>query len=133
MGSLQEKLKNDLKIAMKEKNDEKKNTIRIIMGEFGRTDKKELPDEEVIPILKKLIKSEKETLERTGKKEDSPFIRIIEDYLPKMASEEEIRNWIQANVDFSQYKNKMQAMREIMQHFGAGADGNTVKTVLQGM
>ena len=38
-----------------------------------------------------------------------------------------------ANIDFSQYKNKMQAMGLIMQHFGAGADGNRVKAVLQDM
>lgn len=133
MTTLQEKLKNDLKTAMKEKDEDKKNTIRVIMGEFARMDKKELPDEDVIPILKKLVKSEKETLERSEVKEDTPFIRIIEEYLPKPASEAEILSWIQANVDFSKYKNKMQSMRDIMQHFGSGADGNTVKKILQGM
>lgn len=131
MATLQEKLRNDLKTAMKEKDEDKKNTIRVIMGEFARMDKKEIPDNEVIPILKKLIKSENEMLERSGLTGDSPFIRIIEQYLPKMASEEEILSWIQANVDFSKYKNKMQAMKDIMQHFGSGADGNTVKKVLQ--
>lgn len=134
--TLQEKIKNDLKTAMKAKDDDKKNTIRIIMGEFARLDSKEVADEDVIKILKKLIKSEKETLERAGDSSgegESSFIRIIEEYLPKMASQEEIKAWIEKNVDFSAYKNKMQAMREIMTHFGSGADGNTVKNILQGM
>ncbi len=133
MTTLQEKIKSDLKTAMKEKDEDKKSTVRVIMGEFGRLEKKELSDAEVVSVLKKLIKSERETLDKSGIKEDSAFIRIIESYLPKMAAEEDIRAWIQTNVDFSKYKNKMQSMRDIMQHFGATADGNTVKKILQEM
>jgi len=48
-----------------------------------------------------------------------------------MATEEDIREWITANIDFSQFKNKMQAMGMIMKHFGATADGNRVKEILQ--
>ena len=58
---------------------------------------------------------------------------IIEAYLPRMATEEEIGLWIAANIDFSAYKNKMQAMGPIMKHFGKTADGNAVKRVLQSM
>lgn len=64
--NLQERIKSDLKTAMKEKNEAKKNTLRVVIGEFGRSDKKELPDDEVVKILKKLVKSEKEVLERKG-------------------------------------------------------------------
>ena len=48
-----------------------------------------------------------------------------------MVSREEIIAWIEGNIDFSHYKNKMQAMAPIMKHFGAAADGNTVKAILQ--
>jgi len=129
--TLQEKIKKDLTSAIKAKDEEKKSTIRVMLGEFGRLDKKELSDDDVIRVLKKLIKSEKETIEKKGETTDSEFITIIESYLPKMASEEEIKEWIKQNIDFSQFKNKMQAMRPIMTHFGAAADGNTVKKVLQ--
>ncbi|QTA87151.1 GatB/YqeY domain-containing protein [Desulfonema magnum] len=130
--TLQEQIKKDLTAAIKEKDEEKKATIRVIMGEFGRSDKKEIPDDDVVKILKKLVKSEKEVLERKGDAAgDSQFIRIIENYLPKMAGEEEIADWIKENVDFSKFKNKMQAMGLIMKHFGSAADGNTVKSVLQ--
>lgn len=128
--NLQERIKSDLKTAMKEKNEAKKNTLRVVIGEFGRSDKKELPDDEVVKILKKLVKSEKEVLERKGETE-SEFIGIIEAYLPETASDAEIESWIKENVDFSKYKNKMQAMGEIMKHFGSSADGNTVKRILQ--
>jgi len=54
-------------------------------------------------------------------------------YLPQMAGEAEIAAWINENIDFSQYNSKMQAMGPIMKHFGANADGNTVKEILQNL
>jgi hypothetical protein len=128
--SLQEEIKKDLAAAMKAKDEETKNTLRVIMGEFGRQEKKELSDEEVIRIIKKLIKSEREVMEKTGATEPTPFIRTAERYIPQMATEEEIRAWIGANINFDDFKNKMQAMRPIMAHFGGRADGDLVKKVL---
>lgn len=129
--TLQDKVKADLMAAMKAKDEARKDALRVVMGEMARLDKKVFPDEDVIKILKKLIKSEKEMLEKSGQGDRSPFIDVIEDYLPKMAGEAEIHQWIADNIDFSAYKNKMQAMGTIMGHFGAAADGNMVKKVLQ--
>ncbi len=129
--TLQERLKDDLKAAMKARDDTKKDTLRVVIGEMARLDKKRFPDEEVVNILKKLIKSEKELLAKTGSGETSDFINIIETYLPTMATADEIRSWIAGHIDFSAYKNKMQAMGPIMAHLGARADGNLVKQVLQ--
>jgi uncharacterized protein YqeY len=132
--TLQEQIKKDLTLAMKAKDDMKKDTLRVIMGEFGRMNSKTLSDDDVVRVLKKLINSEKETLQQQGRDSaDSAYIKIIETYLPQMASDEEIKAWIDENVDFSQYKNKMQAMKTIMTHFGSTADGNTVKEILQKM
>lgn len=130
--TLQEQLRVDLKNAMKAKDSDRTGAIRILMGEFGRQKEKELADEQVIAIIKKLIKSERELL-AAQRAEESPFLRVMEQYLPKQASEEEIKEWIAANIDFSQYGNKMQAMKPIMQHFGSSVDGNAVKQVLQTM
>ena len=129
--NIQKQIKQDLSAAIKAKDNQRKDTLRVIMGEFGRLDKKELSNDEAVKILKKLIKSEKELLDRKGDETDSEFIRIIETYLPKMASEKEIIRWIEQNIDFSEFKNKMQAMGIIMKHFGATADGNEVKRILQ--
>jgi uncharacterized protein len=128
--SLQEKIKKDLAAAMKARDDEKKSALRVIMGEFGRQAQKEISDEDIIKIIKKLIKSEREVLERSGAAQPNRFIEVAESYLPQLANETEIKAWIAANIDFSGYKNKMQAMRPIMQHFGANADGNMVKKIL---
>ena len=131
--NLQQQIKKELSAAIKAKDEDKKNTLRVVLGEFGRLDKKELSDDEAVKILKKLIKSEKEVLEQKGDTGNSAFIEIVESYLPKMASDEEISAWIRQNIDFSQYKNKIQAMGVIMKHFGATADGNVVKDILQRM
>jgi uncharacterized protein YqeY len=129
---LQEKIQKDLTEAMKAKDVSRKEAIRVVLGEFARSGKKEMPDEDVVGILKKLVKSEKEMMSNTGETE-SEFIAVIEGYLPKMASREEIVEWIGSNVDFSQFKSKMQAMGPIMKHFGAKADGNKIKKILQEM
>jgi uncharacterized protein len=130
--SLQEDIQAELKTSMKAKDAERTGAIRILIGEFQRAPEKELSDDQVIGIIKKLIKSERELLAASGE-EDSGFISILEEYLPKQASEADIRSWILENIDFASLNNKMQAMRPIMAHFGSSADGNIVKKVLQEM
>jgi uncharacterized protein YqeY len=129
--TIQEQIKKDLMQAMKAKDEDTKSALRIVMGEFGRGEKKELSDDDAVKVLKKLIKSERETLEQSGKQGSNRYIDILESYLPKMATDEDITRWISENIDFSNYKNKMQAMRDIMAHFGSAADGNRVKEILQ--
>jgi len=126
---LQESLQGDLRVAMKAKDSDRTWAIRVLIGEFGRQVEKELSDEQVIAIIKKLIKSERELLAAQGK-DTSPFLSIMEEYLPTAATEEEIRAWIEGNIDFSAFANRMQAMRPIMNHFGSAADGNVVKKIL---
>ena len=131
--TIQKQIKQDLSAAIKAKDRQKKDALRVIMGEFNRLDKKELSDAEAVKVMIKLVKSEKELLDKKGIETDSEFINIIENYLPKKASREEIVQWIQQNIDFSEFKNKMQAMSIIMAHFGASADGNEVRGILQNM
>jgi uncharacterized protein YqeY len=131
--TLQAQIKEDLKAAMKANDTHTKEALRVVIGEFGRLPSKELSDAEVLQVIKKLIKSEKEVMSRQGQAAASPYLKTLENYLPAMASEAEIAEWIAANIDLTGYKNKMQAMGDIMRHFGGSADGNTVKKVLQGM
>lgn len=144
--SLQDKLKEDLKLALRSRNDALKNTIRQIMSEFfkltvpvtleggkkstrpKRTE--EITNEDVIGIIQGLIKSERIVLE-AKKEATSDYLRILESYLPRQASREEIVAWIKANLDLGQYPNKMQAMGAIMKHFGKSADGKLVNQILK--
>jgi uncharacterized protein YqeY len=65
--------------------------------------------------------------------ETSEYLEILESYLPKMATREEVVDWIKENIDFSQFKNKMPAMGTIMKHFGKLADGKMVNEILTKM
>jgi uncharacterized protein YqeY len=76
------------------------------------------------------VKSEKTVLE-AKKEATSEYLEILKGYLPKMAAREEIIAWIKKNIDFSQYKNRMQAMGTIMKHFGKQADGRQVNQILR--
>jgi uncharacterized protein len=127
---LQSAIHDDLKKAMKAKDAARVSALRVLIGEFQRQGKKELDDTEVVAIIRKLIKAERETLDRIGQA-TSAYLEIIESYQPRQASEEEIQGWIRANIDFSQLKSKMQAMRPIMAHFGSTTDGDSVKKILE--
>jgi len=129
---LQTSIHDDLKKAMKAKDETRVSALRVLLGEFQRQGKKELDDTEAVAIIRKLIKAERETLDRTAQA-SSPYLEIIESYQPRQASEEEIRAWITANIDFPQMKSKMQAMRPIMSHFGSTTDGDTVKKILESL
>ena len=144
--SLHDKLKIDLKNAMLQKDPEVRNTMRLIMAEFPKltipltlkSGKKstrlktpaEITDDDILGIIKGLVKSEQTVLE-LKKEETSEYLEILQAYLPAMASREEITAWIAANIDFSQFKNKMQAMGPVMKHFGKQADGKLVNRILK--
>ena len=143
--SLLEKIKEDLKTSLRNKDIVVKDALRLIMAEFPKltvaitleSGKKttrlkkpeEISDDDIIGIVRGLVKSEKTVLE-AKQEETSEYLQILQTYLPKMASREEITDWIEQNIDFSQFKNKMQAMGTIMKHFGKLADGATVKDIL---
>ena len=130
--SLQKSITDELQAAIKKRDSARTAAIRVLIGEFQRQPQKELEDSQVVSIIKKLVKSERELLAATGKT-GSEFIHIMEEYLPAQASEEEIRAWISTHVDFSTFTNNMQAMKPIMNHFGSKVDGNRIKKILQEM
>ena len=47
---LQEMIRKDLVVAMKNKDEVRKDALRVILGELGRQDKKELSDDDVIRV-----------------------------------------------------------------------------------
>ena len=144
--SLLDKIKADLKKSMLMKDVEVRNTMRLIMAEFPKltvpitleSGKKttrlkkaeEITNDDIIGVIRGLVKSEQIVLE-AKKEETSEYLRILESYLPKMVTREELIAWIEENIDFSQYKNKMQAMGTIMKHFGKTADGKLVNQILK--
>jgi hypothetical protein len=83
---------------------------------------------------KELNKLQKSKLTELGDGLTSIKIGIAQSYLPKTATvhANDIKEWIKRNIDFNDYKNKMQAMGPIMKEF-KGADGNIVRKIIEGM
>jgi len=136
-----------------------KNVSRAIISMFPEIGKKpaDATDDDTIKLLKKYINQEKERslyelsflkesdvegksasevktlvknkIQELGDDLTSYPIKIAQKYLPKQATKEEIAAWIHKNINFSSYKNKMQAMGPIMKQF-KGCDGNFVKNLL---
>jgi uncharacterized protein YqeY len=144
--SLHDKLRLDLKTAVLQKKNEIRDAIRVVMGEYPKltvpmtleSGKKtfrvkkpeEITNDDLLGIIRGLVKSEKSVLD-LHKNKTSPFLETLQSYLPQMVSREEVRDWIETHVDFSQYKSPMQAMAPVMKHFGKRADGSMVKELLQ--
>lgn len=146
--SLHDKIRQDMKSAMINKDNNVRDTMRLIIGELPsltvnitlESGKKttrvktadEITDDDMQNIIRKLVKSEKTVLE-LKKEETSDYLELLNQYLPKMATPEEIKEWISENVDFSNLKNPMQAMGSVMKHFGKLADGRQVQEILKSM
>lgn len=93
-----EQLKNDKKMAMKEKDEIKKNLIGTLIAEASRESlavgEKEPTDDKIYSTIRKMIINNKELLLL---REDDALVYeliILEKYLPKQLSESEIRSFI---------------------------------------
>lgn len=143
--TLLQKMKADLKTAMLAKDHAARDAIRQVMSEFPKltvpltleSGKKsfrckkddEITNDDILSLIQGLVKSERIVLE-IKKEATSPYLEVLSTYLPKMADRETILAWIEANIDFGQFKTPMQAMGPIMKHFGKAADGVLVKEIL---
>ena len=97
---MREKILNDLKEAMKNKDKEKLAVIRIIKGAMQMEElnlKRECTDDEMIGIISKQIKTRKESMvefEKAGRtdlmEQTQKEIDFLNTYMPEQLSEEEI-------------------------------------------
>lgn len=117
--TLKEKINKDYIEAFKAKNVVAKNLLSVIKGEIQTIEKntgvENLSDEDVTKILNKSVKSLKETLSSLSETEKisatQTELQIVESYLPKQLSVEEIQSKIDALVA-SGVKNLGQIMKE---------------------
>ena len=96
---LKEKINADYMLAFKAKNTIAKNLLSVIKGEIQTIEKNQgidnLSDEEVTKILNKTVKSLKETNASFPSEQTAEELLIVESYLPKQMTEDEITTKIQ--------------------------------------
>lgn len=100
---LREKVSKDYMIAFKERNTIKKTLLSVIKGEIQSAERSvssthELSDEEVLKILNKTAKSLRETLSH-GDESAQLELDIVETYLPKLMSREEVTNKVKEIIE----------------------------------
>lgn len=133
-----DKIKAELKQAMIDRDDFKKSTLRILLGEIPRLNLKagEVPtDEQIHDIIRKCIKAANTIIKVCEHHPtESKYIKILESYLPKMMDKNEICQWLVSNrdiIDLDSFKPQIKAMGPIMKHLKGKADGNVVREILE--
>ena len=97
---LKEKILNDMKDAMKAKDKQRLEAIRLLRAAIQRRevdDRAELDEAGVISVIEKMVKQGKDSIDQFAKgnrqdlviKEESTLV-VIEEYLPKQLSEAEV-------------------------------------------
>jgi uncharacterized protein YqeY len=126
--NLYTKIREELKFAINSRNTIKTWCLKVIVAELQREYKKELPDSEVLKILKKL---EKYACDGIQNEQTTQYLTLIRSFYPQMVTEEIIKKFIIDNVDFSKFKNNMQAISVVKSHFGDTADGKLISNIIK--
>jgi uncharacterized protein YqeY len=141
---LKEKLMEDLKVSMREKNNLRKNTIQMVRAAILQIEKDkgiEVNDNKILEIIAKEVKSKKDALSdfEKGGREDlisqtNEEIAILQEYLPKQLSHDELVQKIKeviAKVGATSIKDMGAVMKEAKAQIGTAADGKSINEVVK--
>lgn len=141
---LKEKLLEDLKSAMKEKNVNKKNAVQMVRTAILQIEKDkgvEVTDEQIIDIIAKEVKKRKDSIADFEKAQRQDLIDQINDeiaalevYLPKQLTDDELETKIKAiieKVDAKDIKDLGKVMKEAKTEIGAQADGRRINETVR--
>jgi len=136
--TLKEKISKDYLEAFKSRDIVKKNLLSVVKSDITKEEKnttvENLSDEEVFKILKKISKNLVETISQSNSEEAKVELAVIESYLPKQMSEEEIRAEVAVviietgAVSFSDVGKVMGGFNT---KFAGKADNKTVSTIVR--
>lgn len=139
---LKEKLLEDLKNSMKEKNVIRKNVIQMVRAAILQVEKDkqiEVTDDQIIEIIAKEIKKRKDSIadyEKSGRQDlldqINEEITILEEYLPEQLSVEEIEERVKeiiTELGATSMKEMGLVMKTAKEKLGTSADGKTINEV----
>ncbi len=139
---LKEKLLEDMKNSMKEKNVIRKNVIQMVRAAILQVEKDkqiQLEDNQIVEIIAKETKKRKDSIadyEKSGRQDlldqINEEIAILQEYLPKQLSTEEIEEKVKeiiAELGATTIKEMGLVMKTAKEKLGAAADGKTINEV----
>jgi len=141
---LKEKLLEDLKIAMKEKDTIRKNVVQMMRAAILQVEKDkqiELGDEQILEIIAKEAKKRKDSIpdyEKSGRQDllenINKELEIIAEYLPKQLTKEEIKEKVLVIIKETgaqTIKDMGKVMKAAKEQMGATADGKTINEIVK--
>lgn len=141
--SLKEKLAEDLKEAMRARDETRKSAIRMALAAIKNAEVaaiKQFGDPEVLGIIAKQVKQRRESIEefrKAGRQDlvdkETAEMRVLESYLPAQMSREEIVAEARKVVDEVGARgpqDKGKVMAAIMPRLAGRAEGRTVNEVV---
>ena len=142
--TLQQRLQDDLKTAMRNKDDVRKRVLRLALAAIKNKEideRRELDDTEVLVILQKEVKARHETLEELSRVERPEFassqqaeLEVLTAYLPQQLNREEIEELARKAIveTGAEGPGQMgQVMGKLMPQVRGQADGKLVSQVVR--
>ncbi len=144
--TLEERLSNDLKEAMRQHDETRKLAIRavktaITQAKVAGTEARELSDQEILAIIARQIKQRRESIEEFTKghrpdlvAKEQAEIEVLEAYLPRQLSEAEIRDRARAviaDLGVTDLKGLGPVMKRLTADLRGLADGGTINRIVR--
>ena len=142
--SLLKNITDEMYLSMKSGDKEKANTLRTLISKLKDQQiklRKDISDEEALRIIKTLVKQRKESAEiysKAGREElaekENFEISILDNYLPKLMSEEDVLSLIKKIVDETNAKDLSdigKVMPLVMQRGKGKVDGKIANRILR--
>lgn len=141
---LKEKLLDDMKTAMRDKNVTRKNVVQMVRAAILQVEKDkqiQLDDNQILEIIAKESKKRKDSLAdfEKGGREDlveqiKEEIEILAEYLPKPLEKEEIEKIVEEvinEVGATTIKDMGMVMKATKEKVGTAADGKTINEIVK--
>ncbi len=143
--SLKEQLANDLADALRQGDDTRKSTIRMLMSaisteEVSGAERRELGDEEVLKVVARQVKQRRDSIEEFEKagreelaKKEAAEMQVLQAYMPEQASREEIEAESRKVIDeigATGPQDKGKVMQAIMPRLAGRAEGRDINEVV---
>ncbi len=145
--ALEQQIQKDIMEAMKAHDESRLNATRSIKSEIllAKTSgaEHELSDADVLKIIQKLVKQRKESAELYTQgnrpelaEKELAEMKVMETYLPKALSEDEVRNILKeivAEVGATSPKDMGKVMGAATKRLAGQADGKLISTIVKGL
>lgn len=142
---IRERIMNDIKVAMKEKNSIRLSTLRFLQSAIKNREIEMRPNpithEEVIGVIKKLVKQRKESIEqyKAGGRQDlvdqeMAELSILEELLPAQLSQDQVEAVVKdvvAALNAKSPKDMGAVIKEVIQRTQGNADNKMVSELVK--